>query len=95
MTVDQEIYNRVTSANVHPKEQSRDELKLPDCFVIIEEDDFYKMHKLVIEDMKAVYNAAVKDCSQRIKDEYSFLPDRDSGHIGHLIKIIERNMINM
>lgn len=91
MTIEQDIYEKTM---IHPKEESKSEKKLPSCFSIVEEDCFYKQHSLVVEDMKAIYNAAIRDSVRRIKNEFSFLP-KPTEHLLYVIKLIEENMIDM
>lgn len=96
-TIGEAIYEAAFKSEneLHPKENSKNEIKLPTCIAdLIREDHFYQHHELVVEDMKAIYNTAIRDCIQRIKNEYSFLP-QPSEHIKYIIKVIGENMIDM
>ncbi len=97
-TIGEAIYQaafKFEDKRFHPKENSKIEIKLPFSIrALIDEDPFYQNHPLMIEDMKAVYNCAIRDAIQRIKSEYSFMP-KLTDHVQHLINIIEENMIDM
>ncbi len=80
---------------IHPKEKSINEVKLPIAIkAIVEEDTYYQNHELIVEDLKAVYNAGVRDSIQRLKDEYSFRPE-PTPWILHMNKILDELLIDM